>query len=36
MDIACDRKLECPGTPADLQNVTSIGLRILFDWRHYW
>ncbi|MBL8528814.1 MAG: hypothetical protein JNL68_14090, partial [Burkholderiales bacterium] len=38
IDIPYDSSVERPigGTPADLQNVYSIGLRMLFDWRYYW
>jgi hypothetical protein len=38
IDIPYDYSVERPigGTPADLQNVYSIGLRMLFDWRYYW
>ena len=38
IDIPYDASVERPigGTPADLRNVYSIGLRMLFDWRYYW
>ncbi|MBL8539708.1 MAG: hypothetical protein JNK68_04985, partial [Betaproteobacteria bacterium] len=37
-DFPYDSKVERPigGSPADLQTVYSLGLRMLFDWRYYW
>lgn len=38
MDIPYDAQVERPlnATPADLQTIYSIGLRMTFDWRYYW